>query len=237
MPSSTAGSSGWSRKGSSSGGGARSTAYALFDVDDRARGLQRPLLAFLISLVLFERGGAATRAEIREACKGQFASNDEIDQSEFDQAIAGAVRAGLLVKAGEGEVDLSEERRGQLGEVAATIARQREEFHAEVRERVEGELGEELGEGATTRLESELEELIQRLFQERSVALAHNFGPEGQGFDEEISGLVAGKSLESVARSVLGAGEKLRGAQLVVGVGGTLGGRAPPLGRRLIFRA
>lgn len=199
-------------------------AYALFDVDERARGLQRPLLAFLISLALFERGAAATRVEIRAACKDQFASEDEIDQGEFDSVIAGAVKAGLLVKVKQNEVDLSDERREQLGEAASTIARQREEFHAEIRKRIEEELGEKLQAEAAACLENEMEELVQRLFQERSVALAHNFGPEGKGFDEEISGLVAGKSLESVSRSVLGSAEKLRGAQLVAGARGALAG-------------
>lgn len=193
-------------------------AYALFDLDPRARCLRQPLLVFLVSLALFERGCAADRDELLEACKDQFLSDDEIDREQIDRVVAASTTAGLLVDLGEGTVDLSEDRREQLNQAAARIAGQRDAFHRAIRLSVESELGEGMTAEGSERLAAALGDFIQRLFLEQSVALAQMFGPNGNGFDDSTAGHLTFKSLDTLARAVAPASEKLERAQVAQGI-------------------
>jgi hypothetical protein len=194
-------------------------AYALFDLDPRARCLRQPLLVFLVSLALFERGSPADREELLVACKEQFLSGDEIDRAQIDRVVAASTTAGLLVDVGEGTVDLSEERREQLTEAAGRIAAQREAFHRAIRDAVQSQLGEAISGDEVERLEAALDDFIQRLFLEQSVALAQIFGPEGNGFDDSTAGHLTFKSLDTLARAVVPASsDKLVRAQVAQGI-------------------
>jgi hypothetical protein len=193
-------------------------AYALFDLDPRVRSLRQPLLTFLVSLALFERGRPATREELLNACRDQFLSNDEMDRKQIDRVVSASTTAGLLVDAGGGAVDLSPNRRSQLNEAARRIEAQRDAFHREISKSVELELGDEMSQAEHDALKIALEDFIQRLFQEQSVALAQIFGPNGTGFDHATAGHLTGKSLDSLARAIAPASEKLQRAQVAQGI-------------------
>jgi hypothetical protein len=193
-------------------------AYALFDLDPRARCLRQPLLVFLVSLALFERGRPADREELLVACTDLFLNDDEIDRGQIDRVVAACIGAGLLVDVGEGSIDLSEERREQLNEAAKRIDAQREAFHRAIRLSVESELGEEISPESRQGLEVALDDFIQRLFQEQSVALAQVFGPNGNGFDDAAAGHLTVKSLDTLARAVVPTSEKLERAQVAQGI-------------------
>lgn len=193
-------------------------AYALFDLDPRARCLREPLLVFLVSLALFERGSPADRDELLEACGKQFLSGDKIDRGQIERVVAASTKAGLLVDVGEGTVDLSDDRRRQLTEAAERIDAQREAFHREICLSVERELGEELLAEEEETLEAALDDFVQRLFLEKSVALAQIFGPNGKGFDESTADHLSAKSLDALASEVATTAEKLERAQVAKGI-------------------
>ena len=193
-------------------------AYALFDLDPRARCLRQPLLVFLISLALFERRAPADRDELLVACTAQFLNDDEIEREQIDRAVSASVAAGLLVDVGEGVVDLSEDRRRQLEQAAERIEEQREAFHSAIRRAVERELGEPIPAETRESLEAALEGFVQRLFQEQSVALAQVFGPNGNGFDDTTAGHLSVKSLDTLAKTVAPSSDKLERAQVAQGI-------------------
>lgn len=193
-------------------------AYALFDLDPRARCLREPLLVFLVSLALYERGRPADRDELLRACREQFLSRDKIDRGQIERVVAAMTKANLLVDAGEGAVDLTADRRRQLNEASARIDSQRDAFHDAIRASVEEALGEALSLETSETLETALDDFIQRLFLEKSVALAKMFGSNGKGFDETTADHLNSKSLESVSGAVAATPDKLERAQVAKGI-------------------
>ncbi|HEX5762398.1 MAG TPA: type II toxin-antitoxin system VapC family toxin [Solirubrobacterales bacterium] len=192
-------------------------AYALFDLDPRVRGLRQPLHIFLASLAIFELGRAANRKEILKLCNEQFLSDNGISAQQLEAAIAAGREVGLFVLSND-LVDISQDRKAQLAAASGRISTQREAFHREITSSIHSETGEVLMPIEQDELRDALEGFIQRLFQEKSVALARSFGPEGNGFDEDTVEHLSTKSLDSIARAVTPAREKLRRAQISEGI-------------------
>jgi len=193
-------------------------AFALFDLDPRVRSLRQPLQIFLISLAIYELDKAVKRKEILSVCNKQFPAEDGLDAKELDTAISSGREIGVFELPAADLVDISADRRKQLAEASARIASQREAFHRAITIAIHSETGEQLMPLEQDELRDALEDFIQRLFQEKSVALARSFGPTGNGFDEEAAEHLSTKSLDAIARAVTPAKEKLRRAQIAEGI-------------------
>lgn len=191
-------------------------AYALFDVDERARQLKEPLHVFLVSLALFKLDRAADREEIHDAVCAELPTSG-LTQNEVEQAVASAVKAGFLQKTAENEVALAPGRREQLAAASERLASSRDAFHSHLRACIERELDEALSIADAEAVEAALETFLQTLFHDRSVALADAFGPGGRGFDSSTE-LLPAKSLSTIAATIAPPGEKLRRAQVIVGL-------------------
>jgi hypothetical protein len=192
-------------------------AYALFD-DHRVGDARQSLLAFLISLTLFEKGTPATREEILGLCRSRFLPNDGVVLDQIEVVVSAAQEAGLLVDEGDGRIALAPVRYQHLSNAAKRIDSFRDAFHREIATKVEEEMNEKPSDKLAAEMRAVMEGFVQRLFQEESVALANAFIRDGNGLEGLSTDQMRPENLESLARSMTTPAEKFRRAQIATGI-------------------
>lgn len=190
-------------------------AFALLDLDPRVQALQQPLHLFLVSLVL-HRSGPLRSDGLQTAVDRELPHGSAISADDVAQAVSAGVAAGLLERGpSEEEVRLTELRSTQLSTASSRLEKLQAAFHRHLEEHASAQLGEPLTQEQRQRLHGEVQRFLQAVFQAKSVALAHAFGPDGGGFDESMD-LLPKKSLSRIASRVVPENDPIRRAQVAV---------------------